>query len=145
IRPADQKVAAREFERLAHDVPRSIPWSLRALVRLGGAFSTLFPGLILPLVDRVFRRLVGHLVLDANTETLGDELAALRRAGMRLNVNLLGEAILGSAEADRRLAGVVQLAERHDVDYVSIKLSGIAPAPSLWDYEGTVERLVERL
>ena len=47
--------------------------------------------------------MVGHLVIDATPKKLGRTLARLRGRGIRLNLNLLGEAVLGDDEADRRL------------------------------------------
>ena len=51
-----------------------------------------------------------------------------RQRDVRLNINLLGEAVLGEAEAGRRLAGTHRLLARHDVDYVSIKVSATVAA-----------------
>ena len=69
----------------------------------------------------------------------------LRRQRIRLNINLLGEAVLGNDESDRRLRGTRELLGRADVDYVSIKVSSVAAQLSMWAFEETVERVVERL
>ena len=53
--------------------------------------------------------MVGHLIVDARDEKLGTAIRALKRDGVRLNVNLLGEAVLGRAEAQRRLDGTMRL------------------------------------
>ena len=44
---------------------------------------------------------------------------------MRLNLNQLGEAILGEAEAARRLEAYLALLARDDVEYISVKVSSV--------------------
>jgi RHH-type transcriptional regulator, proline utilization regulon repressor / proline dehydrogenase / delta 1-pyrroline-5-carboxylate dehydrogenase len=72
-------------------------------------------------------------------------LRRLTKKGDQLNINLLGEAVLGDQEADRRLAGVSQLIARTDVDYVSVKISAVCSQLSMWAYDETVDRVVTRL
>ena len=145
VRPEDLRVAGRNLEQVAKKVPAFLPWYLRAAIALGGGFATLLPWVIVPIARFVLRRMVGHLVIDATPARLDKTLAALRDNGMRLNLNLLGEAVLGDEEADRRLRGTKQLLARDDVDYVSIKASAVASQLSMWAFDETVDRVVERL
>jgi RHH-type proline utilization regulon transcriptional repressor/proline dehydrogenase/delta 1-pyrroline-5-carboxylate dehydrogenase len=145
IRPEDRRVAARNLERLSRRVPRFLPWYLRAAIVAGGGFGVLLPWPIIPVAREVFRRMVGHLVVDATPKRLGRTLEKLRSPGVRLNVNLLGEAVLGEREAARRLAGTTELLARPDVDYVSVKISSVASQLTMWGFDETVERVVERL
>ncbi|MET0303603.1 MAG: bifunctional proline dehydrogenase/L-glutamate gamma-semialdehyde dehydrogenase, partial [Microbacteriaceae bacterium] len=98
-----------------------------------------------PIASRVLRGMVAHLVIDAQDPGLGRALAGIRNRGMRPNVNLLGEAVLGEKEAARRLVGTRELLARDDVDYVSIKVSSIVSQLSMWAFDETVERVVEKL
>ena len=145
VRPEDIRVAGRNLERVAKKVPAFLPWYLRAAITIGGGFATLIPWVIVPIARWVLRRMVGHLVIDATPAHLDKTLAALRARGIRLNLNLLGEAVLGDEEADRRLRGTRQLLARPDVDYVSIKASAVASQLSMWAYDETVDRVVDRL
>jgi RHH-type proline utilization regulon transcriptional repressor/proline dehydrogenase/delta 1-pyrroline-5-carboxylate dehydrogenase len=145
IRPEDARVAARNLERLSRRVPQFLPWYLRAAVVAGGGFGILLPRLVIPVARRVFRHLVRHLIVDATPKRLDRTLAKLRQPGVRLNVNLLGEAVLGEREAQRRLAGIAALLARPDVDYVSVKVSSIASQLPAWGFDEAVERVVERL
>ncbi|WP_425564957.1 bifunctional proline dehydrogenase/L-glutamate gamma-semialdehyde dehydrogenase [Pseudolysinimonas kribbensis] len=145
VRPEDLRVAGRSLEQVSRLTPRFLPWHLRTLVRLGGAFAPLLPWPIVPIARRVLRRMVAHLVIDASPKRLTRSLAHLRRDGVRLNINLLGEAVLGEREAARRLAGTRELLSRPDVDYVSVKVSSVASQLNLWGFDETVERVVERL
>lgn len=144
-RPDDLGVAARNLEQLAQSIPRFLPWPLRVLIAIGGPLARLLPWPIVPIARRVLRGMVGHLVIDATPSRLGRTLDHLRAEGDRLNLNLLGEAVLGDAEADRRLAGITDLVKRPDVDYVSVKVSAIASQLSMWAFDEAVERVVDRL
>jgi RHH-type proline utilization regulon transcriptional repressor/proline dehydrogenase/delta 1-pyrroline-5-carboxylate dehydrogenase len=145
VRPEDLKVAGRNLERLSRAVPSFLPRWMRVTIQLGGGFAPILPWPIVPIARAVLRGMVGHLILDATPRRLDRSIAALSRAGIRLNVNLLGEAVLGDDEADRRLAGTRALLERDDVDYVSIKVSSVSSQLSLWSFEETVTRVVDRL
>ncbi|MEO5534955.1 MAG: bifunctional proline dehydrogenase/L-glutamate gamma-semialdehyde dehydrogenase [Pseudolysinimonas sp.] len=145
IRPEDLRVAARNLERLSHRVPQFLPWYLRVAIIAGGGFGVILPQPIIPIARLVFRRMVRHLVVDASSKRLGKILGGLRRPGVRLNINLLGEAVLGEREAARRLAGTTELLSRPDVDYVSVKISSIASQITMWGFDAAVERVVERL
>lgn len=145
VRPEDLRVAARNFELLSRSAPTFLPRYLRLLLQIGGGFALLAPWPIVLIARWALRRMVSHLILDATPKRLDRSLAALTADGARLNLNLLGEAVLGDAESDRRLAGTQELLARDDVDYVSIKVSSVASQLSLWAFEETVERVAQRL
>src|SRR3954470_12342390 len=150
-RPQDLFVAGYNPQRVARRIPRFLPWYLRAAIWLGGVFGPVLPWVVIPAARRVLRRMVGHLVVDATPEKLGPAIEKLRGPETegghrpRLNLNLLGEAVLGEKEALRRLDGTRTLLARDDVDYVSIKVSSIASQLSMWAFDETVARVVERL
>ncbi|KQR51451.1 1-pyrroline-5-carboxylate dehydrogenase [Leifsonia sp. Leaf336] len=150
-RPQDLFVAGYNLQRVARRIPRFLPWYMRAAIWLGGVFGPVLPWVVIPIARRVLRGMVGHLVVDATPEKLGPAIAHLRAPrdpaghGARLNLNLLGEAVLGETEATRRLEGTRALLARDDVDYVSIKVSSIASQLSMWSFDETVDRVVERL
>jgi RHH-type proline utilization regulon transcriptional repressor/proline dehydrogenase/delta 1-pyrroline-5-carboxylate dehydrogenase len=145
VRPEDLSVAARNLAQLAASVPAFLPWYMRSAVRLGGLLAPVLPGVVVPVARRVLRGMVGHLIVDSRPDRLGSAIAALKKDGTRLNLNLLGEAVLGDHEADHRLAGTKALLERDDVDYVSIKVSSIVSQLSMWAFDETVERVVTKL
>ncbi|HEY0247336.1 MAG TPA: bifunctional proline dehydrogenase/L-glutamate gamma-semialdehyde dehydrogenase [Gryllotalpicola sp.] len=167
-RPRDLWVAARNLHALAERVPASLHGAFRAALGIGGQLGPVLPWVVVPAARAVLRRLVGHLVVDATPARLGPALARLRsvplagaarltdgarqstgqsssRSQPRLNLNLLGEAVLGEEEAGRRLAGIRTLLERPDVDYVSIKVSNIVSNLSMWAFDDAVTRVVQRL
>ena len=145
VRPEDLRVAARKLRAIAPNVPAFLPWVMRVAVRLGGFFAPILPGVVIPIARFVLRKMVGHLIVDATPSKLGSVISKLKKPGIRLNINLLGEAVLGEREAAKRLKGTTELIQRDDVDYVSIKVSATVAPHSPWSYEQNVAHVVERL
>jgi RHH-type proline utilization regulon transcriptional repressor/proline dehydrogenase/delta 1-pyrroline-5-carboxylate dehydrogenase len=144
-RPQDVRVAARELAGLTSGAASGFLGPLdRAMLGVGARVAPVLPDVVVPAARQRLRSLVGHLVAD-DGPGLAKHLAATRAEGFRLNLNLLGEAVLGEREATARLARVHALVERPDVDYVSVKVSAVASQLSTWDTEGSVGRVVERL
>src|SRR5699024_5691698 len=129
----------------ADDVPKFLPWYLQAAVRAGGTFAKLAPGVVITAAQAAQRTMVGHLIIDAREQNLGKAIDKSQTEGTRLNINLLGEAILGQAEANRRIAATLALIAREDVDYGSIKVSAtVAPHNFFFKHE-TAYDIVEKL
>lgn len=145
IRPEDQDVAARHLGELGDKNPKFLPWYLRTPALIGGKAGRILPGLAVPAARKVFARLVGDLVVDVTDEKLGPAIERLRAQGARLNMNLLGEAVLGEKEARKRLDDTRRLLERPDVDYVSLKVSAVTGPHNPWGYEQVVDHAVSQL
>ena len=145
MRPESLGAAASQLHRIAPIVPDFLPWYLRSAVRLGGGVAQILPSPVVPIARRVLRDMVGHLIVDARPAKLGQAIAKIRESGARLNLNLLGEAVLGEAEARRRLDGIHDLIRRPDVDYVSVKVSAIISHISMWAFDEVVDAVLERL
>ncbi|WP_341941204.1 proline dehydrogenase family protein [Microbacterium sp. LWH10-1.2] len=145
MRPESLGAAASRLHRIAPLVPEFLPWYLRGAVRVGGGVAPILPSPVVPIARRMLRDMVGHLVVDARPARLGAAVARIRETGARLNLNLLGEAVLGETEAKRRLDGIHELIRRDDVDYVSVKVSSIISHISMWAFDEVVDSVVERL
>ncbi|MGC4031149.1 MAG: bifunctional proline dehydrogenase/L-glutamate gamma-semialdehyde dehydrogenase [Tepidisphaeraceae bacterium] len=72
-------------------------------------------------------------------------LAKRHAAGTRVNLNHLGEAILGEEEAARRLAAIVEHLNNPLVDYVSVKISAIFSQINVLDFDHTLATIKDRL
>ncbi|SDQ31942.1 bifunctional proline dehydrogenase/L-glutamate gamma-semialdehyde dehydrogenase [Microbacterium sp. cf332] len=145
MRPESVTAAASRLHHVAPLVPEFLPWYLRGAVRVGGAVAPVLPTPVVPIARTALREMVGHLVVDARPHKLGPAIARIRESGARLNLNLLGEAVLGEDEARRRLEGIHELIRRDDVDYVSVKVSAIISRISMWAFDEVVADVVERL
>ncbi|MGO1912343.1 MAG: proline dehydrogenase family protein, partial [Corynebacterium sp.] len=150
-RPEDNKVAADEFAKIAHPVKRQapVPGFLgvvdQILMTAGSIAAPLLPQIVMPIARAYLRSVVGHLVLDAESGTMDKMLEEARDAGFRLNINLLGEAVLGEDEAVRRRDDLIDLVRNPKVDYISVKPSAVVSQLNHWDLDGSTERLKERL
>jgi RHH-type proline utilization regulon transcriptional repressor/proline dehydrogenase/delta 1-pyrroline-5-carboxylate dehydrogenase len=145
IRPEDARVAVASLRELAARPPRFLSWYLRLGLRLAGWLGRVAPDAVMFVVRAALRSMVGHLLIDATDGRLGRAVARIRSPGIRLNFNLLGEAVLGEGEAERRLEGARLLLARPDVDYVSIKVSATVPPFSPWAFDEAVGHITERL
>ena len=141
MRPEDPRVAADALGRLAGRPAPFLPVPLRLGMR---AVVGTAPLPMLPVVRRTFKALVGDLVVDVG-RSLGPALKRLKAGGASLNVNLLGEAVLGDEHARGRLDATMRLLARDDVDYVSIKVSSVLGAHASFAHAETVKAAVQRL
>ena len=146
VRPEDLKVAAAKLTELVPLTPGFLPAPMKGAIGLGGFAAGMVPGIVVPAARTVLRQMVRHLIVDARDEKLGKAIAHIRDTqGVKLNINLLGEAILGREEAARRLEGTRRLLERDDVDYVSIKVSSTVAPHSPWAFDAAVADAAEAL
>ena len=145
VRPEDLSVAAKKLAELVPLTPGFLPAAMRGAIGLGGAFAKPMPGVVVPIARKVLRQMVSHLIIDASDAKLGPAIAKIKKDDVRLNVNLLGEAILGEGEAARRLAGTEKLLARPDVDYVSIKVSSTVAPHNHWAFDEAVAHIEQQL
>ncbi len=139
--------AAARFRSIVADigVPSSLGLFDRLLLRVGGALAPLLPWVVMPLVrSRIVRESSG-VVLSADDPAFARHAAARATDGFRLNVNVLGEAILSDAEADERMAMIRERIVRPDVDYVSLKISAVVANLDVLALDHSVDRICERL
>ncbi|GIE74212.1 1-pyrroline-5-carboxylate dehydrogenase [Actinoplanes philippinensis] len=145
IRPEDLRVSARNLSDLSRNIPTFLPGHLRLAVRAGGVLAPLVPGVVVPVARRALRHMVGHLIVDASDRRLGKAIKRIKKRNVRLNVNLLGEAVLGKGEATHRLQSTEKLLARPDVDYVSIKVSSAVAPHNPWAFDEAVEEIAGKL
>jgi RHH-type proline utilization regulon transcriptional repressor/proline dehydrogenase/delta 1-pyrroline-5-carboxylate dehydrogenase len=152
-RITDPARAARRLRDLvaAGGPPRFLGPLDRAALRVGARLAG--PAQRLELLARVLvagvgwrlRRESAGVVLPAEDPAFTRYVERRRGAGVRLNVNVLGEAILGDDEARRRLDEVMARIDRADVDYVSVKVSSVCAQLSSLAFDTSVDRIAERL
>src|ERR687892_372264 len=151
---ADQAFRSHRPERIAdqlahllerYGVPRYMDWWERVALLLGGAMAHYLPSLVVPPIVARLRHETQNVILPGEEEDLRRYIDERRRAGMRLNLNQLGEAILGEMEAARRLQAYLALLARDDVEYISVKISSVFSQIDLVAFRATVARVAERL
>ncbi len=117
----------------------------RWLLRLGALGSRIFPGWVMNQVRARLRAESREVILDADDGALADHLAARATSGARVNVNLLGEAVMGEEETRRRLAHLQDLLRRDDLEQISVKISAVYSQIHLVAWRESVEAIKERL
>ncbi|MCB9730238.1 MAG: bifunctional proline dehydrogenase/L-glutamate gamma-semialdehyde dehydrogenase [Deltaproteobacteria bacterium] len=140
----------RVAERLAHLIrqlgaPASLGTVERALLRAFAAMSHLAPSLAVGAFSRRVHREADPLLLPGEEEALVPALASLAASGALINLNHLGEAVLGEAHATRRVARLATDIERTVLHAVSVKISSITARLDPLDWEGTLTRLTDRV
>lgn len=147
-RPEDNTVAAKQLKNIfgrQDKLPDFIGAVDKGLIGAGAFVGPLVPAVVMPLARKRMRQMVGHLVLDAEGKALNKRLEEAADEGFTLNLNLLGEAVLGEAEAKDRLESTRLFLQNPRVSYVSIKASSVCAQLNPWDIEGNTERLKDRL
>ncbi len=117
----------------------------RALLAAGGRVARLAPRLTMPLIRRRIAAETRGIVLPAEDRPLGRHLQRRRSEGVRININPLGEAVLSDRDAQDRVEQVLGQIERHDVDYVSIKISAVVANLDPLAFDHSIGRIVARL
>ncbi len=139
--------SARRFRDLvkAYGVPAYLPWYERLGMAAGVLASRWMPWLVMPVITATMRRQSAAVILPGEDARLVPHLRARRAAGMRMNLNQLGEAILGEGEAAKRLTSILGRLASPDCDYMSIKISAVCSQIHLVGYDETVELVKDRL
>lgn len=141
---------ARIADQLSHlldeyGTPRYMDWWERVALTLGGVMGHYLPEMVVPPVVARLRQETRSVILPGEEGDLRKYLKRRRADGTRLNLNQLGEAILGEEEAKRRMQAYLALLARPDVEYISVKVSSIFSQIHLVGYEKTLEQVKERL
>ncbi len=146
MRFRDPRRAARALARAAGDASwRGVGPMDAAGLRVASVLARVVPGPVVRVARARVRQRTAGLVLDETSDALARHLARRRAEGLGLNVNVVGEAVLGEVQADERRDRVLAVMARPEVDYVSVKLSSMVPPLVTIDHDGSLERVSERL
>ena len=114
---------------------------MRALLHVG----PFVPGTAAAGILKRLRHESRHVVLPAEDPALARYLAQRRSEGARINVNQLGEAVLGEADAEARVRSYAALLARPDVESISVKMSSVFSQVDLLAWQDTHAQLCDRL
>jgi RHH-type proline utilization regulon transcriptional repressor/proline dehydrogenase/delta 1-pyrroline-5-carboxylate dehydrogenase len=147
FRPPTAAREAKRFRDLIDDygVPEYLPLGARVAMRAGEIAAAAAPEIVMPLVAEKMRQESSSVILPAEEEKLRRHLQRRRRAGMRMNLNQLGEAVLGEEEANHRLISNLARLADPETDYISVKLSAIFSQIHLVALEETLTEIKKRL
>ena len=151
---ADRAYRSRSPERVVSEVrhlleslgtPRYLTATERLQLGALRAVGPAFPRAVARGALRTLRSKTRSVILPASEPFLSEHLRRRRVEGVRVNLNWLGEAVLGEAEADRRTDQYLALLARPDVEAISVKVSTLTSRLNLLAWNATLDRLRPRL
>ncbi len=101
--------------------------------------------LLVPLIQLMIRKESQSVILPGEDQALRHHLARRSREGISINLNRIGEAILGEDEACRRLNTYLKDLADSEIAYISVKISSIFSQINLIAWQETVDILKEKL
>ena len=114
-------------------------------IKAASALSYVFPSLVMKVVHRRVRMAANGIILPAEKNPLAKHITRRTGEEAKLNINVLGEAVLGEGEAAQRLNSVIEMIQRPGVNYASVKISSIASQLITIDHLGSIERVANHL
>ncbi|MEI9907987.1 MAG: proline dehydrogenase family protein [Actinomycetota bacterium] len=114
-------------------------------IKLASITSHIFPKTVMRIVHRRVRAASDGIILPAENKLLRRHIRAREEDRAKLNINVLGEAVLGDHEALQRLNSVIEMVRRPEVNYASVKISSIVSQLITIDHQGSVDRVAEHL
>ncbi len=140
----------RAAEQLTHildvqGIPRFFSPFDRALLRGFQSFGGYVPGVAVPLVKEKMQEETANVVLPAEPELLARHLLARHAEGIRMNLNILGESLLGEDDAASRLTQYLEALADPNVEVISVKISTLYSQISALARAHTVSILCDRI
>ena len=144
----NRKLAARVKDLIdRYGIPKFLgPWD-RCLFWMYQKFAylPLFSWAAVPIIKWRLHRDTSRVIIDAARPRLTRHLAARFDQNIGQNVNLLGEVVLGDGEADKRYYSYLDALKEPDINYISVKISGIYAQTHALNYRENFPELVRRM
>jgi len=115
------------------------------LIALFKTIGNKLPFISVPLMLKQVKSVTGPILFFVGDNKFNKHAQNRKSEGVQLNVNLIGEALIGEEEAAQRIQNYKELLNQNDVDYISIKVSTISSQIKPIAFEETVDLLVEKL
>ena len=109
------------------------------------AYKPLFNWVAVPIIKWRLRRDTSRVIINAARPSLTEHLATRFKDDIGQNVNLLGEVVLGEAEADKRYYSYFDALKEPDINYISVKISGIYAQTHALNYKECYPELIKRI
>jgi RHH-type proline utilization regulon transcriptional repressor/proline dehydrogenase/delta 1-pyrroline-5-carboxylate dehydrogenase len=103
------------------------------------------PFISIPLMLQQVKQVTAPILFFVGSSKFEKHAKKRQRENILLNVNLIGEALIGEKEAAQRIQNYIDLLNDPQVNYISIKISTIYSQINALAFDRTVEILVEKL
>ncbi len=143
----DDKKLARRIKALIDEygVPHFLNKRDRLLFQIYQSFGHYFYPIAIPIIKKRLRMDTSRVIIDAARPHLTNHLATRFKQKIGQNVNLLGEVVLGNEEADKRYYSYLDALKYPDINYISVKISGIYAQTHALNYEESFPELIRRM
>ncbi len=143
----DEKKLAKRIDELidTYGVPKFLNPFYSLLFRMYHLGGKYFYPIAIPIIKKQLRSQTSRVIIDEARPSLTKHLEERNKADVGQNVNLLGEVVLGDGEADNRYHHYLEALEMPDINYISVKISGIYAQTHSLNYEESFPELVTRL
>lgn len=143
----DDKKLAKRMKKLIeqYGVPDFFNAFDRLSLKLFTIFGYKFDAIAIPIFKGRLRKETNKIIIGEERPRLTKHLADRHDHNIGQNVNLLGEVVLGNAEADNRYSHYLEALKEPDINYISIKVSGIYAQIHPLSYEQSKEELCRRI
>ncbi len=154
VQITDQALRSHRAQRVADQlihildvqgIPRFFTPLDKAMLQGFRSFGGYLPGVAVPLMQGKMREETANVILPAEEEHLLAHLEERQRAGLRMNLNLLGEALLGEQAVEERLKTDLDALQHPAIECLSVKISTLYSQISALAREDTVAALCDRL
>jgi len=115
----------------------------RWLIKIYRTCGYWFPSIAMPIFKAKLRKETNKIIIAEERPKLTKHLEERAKEQIGQNVNLLGEVVLGDKEAKHRYRHYLEALEEPDINYISIKLSGIYAQIHPLSYRQNKEELCE--
>jgi len=108
-------------------------------------FGSFLPGVSMPLVKKKMRHETSNVVLPAEEEYLHKHLSDRYAQGIRMNVNFLGESLIGEKQALERIASYQEALRDPNLEVLSVKISTLYSQINYLARESTIQIVSDRM
>jgi RHH-type proline utilization regulon transcriptional repressor/proline dehydrogenase/delta 1-pyrroline-5-carboxylate dehydrogenase len=143
----DNKKLARRMKLLInkYGVPEFFSSTDAFMLKLFTSFGYWFDFISVPIFKNRLRSDTSKVIINEKASLLNRHLTDRRNQKIGQNVNLLGEVVLGNGEANHRYEHYLDALKDPQINYISIKISGIYAQINPLNYETNKTELCERL
>lgn len=141
----DSRILSRRLKYLIdkYGIPTFFtPWE-RFQLSLFTGFGYLFDPIAIPIFKNKLQADTHKIIIPEERPALTKHLSERWKDQIGQNVNLLGEVVLGDEEADNRFYQYMEALKEPDINYISVKLSGIYAQIRPLSYKESKEKLCE--
>ncbi|MBL0732631.1 MAG: proline dehydrogenase family protein, partial [Desulfosarcina sp.] len=131
------------FQR--YGIPHFFLWRERLFIRFFLLFGRFFHRISIPvMINRIIKE-CGRFILPGEKEALLAVLQERRISSVKININHIGEAVLGEDEARRQLNRYLEDLKRPEIEYISVKISSLYSQTWPFAFEDSVAVIKDRL